>query len=108
VTGWSQTWGGLPPALPLRTELALTPFFAPAFKTSSGLGRSPWEVPFGMVDDEGMKLIDSLKGYGELPMDQVRDGGVKWIKESGKYPELDYFKQCVIIGDTQAKKKHDL
>ena len=76
----------------------------PPFGCCAGVvGRSPWEVPFGVVSEVGMRVIDRLySGYGELDMGKIQEGGNAWIKQTGRYDKLDYFGSCKVVDDLHA------
>ena len=37
-------------------------------------------------------------GYGQIDMGKIQKEGNSFLKGSGRYPLLDYFKQCSVVG----------
>ena len=62
------------------------------------VGASPWETPFGVVTEQGMRVLTQLySAYGELDMGKIQQGGNAWIRQTGRYEKLDYFTQCKVV-----------
>ncbi len=61
-------------------------------------------TPFGMVDGDGMKVVDMLYDqYGDsagMDQDAITKGGKKYIDT--KWPKLDMIKSATIVGATPA------
>eukprot|EP00937_MAST-01D_sp_MAST-1D-sp2_P005409 g5409.t1 len=66
---------------------------------SGSLGRSRWEVPFGVVPEKDMvRVVDKLySGYGEIDMQKIQERGNAFLQETpGRFGKLDYFRSCVV------------
>jgi len=66
---------------------------------ANGTPRAPWETPFGIIDEEGLKVIAEFGGTGDLKHlggNAPNLGlGYEALKES--HPDIDYLGKCVII-----------
>jgi len=73
-----------------------------AYEDLPGLGKSDWEVPFGIVT-EGRETIDAwYTGYGDMPpwgkgpeQGKIHNRGNQYIHE--EYPLTDFIKSCRIL-----------
>lgn len=67
---------------------------------ANGTPRAPWESPFGIVDEEGMKAITSMySGYGDFKRFGGNGPDLSAGYDSFKitHPKIDYLGKCKLI-----------
>jgi len=66
---------------------------------ANGTPRAPWETPFGIIDEEGLRVIGAFGGTGDLKMlgGNAPDlgKGYEALKES--HPDIDYLGKCTLV-----------
>lgn len=67
---------------------------------AAGLGKSPWETPFGEIVEGMENAVDKIYGgYGDKPdQGKLHSEGESYVREN--FPKMDWIKRCYVL-------KHD-
>jgi cyclophilin family peptidyl-prolyl cis-trans isomerase len=74
---------------------------------AAGLGKSPWETPFGEVI-EGMSNVDDIYGgYGDKPdQGKLHSLGKNYVEEN--FPKLDFINRCFVVNKAADSKQQQV
>jgi len=72
----------------------------------NGTPRAPWETPFGIIDEAGLKVIGQFGGTGDLGNMPDMSLGYEALKTSN--PDIDYLRQCNLVHAAPASLGRDM
>uniref|UniRef100_A0A7S2X6T1 PPIase cyclophilin-type domain-containing protein n=1 Tax=Lotharella oceanica TaxID=641309 RepID=A0A7S2X6T1_9EUKA len=66
---------------------------------ANGTPRAPWETPFGIIGEEGLRTIGAFGGVGDLAMlgGDAPDLGKGYEALKTSHPNIDYLGKCTLV-----------
>jgi MYXO-CTERM domain-containing protein len=68
--------------------------------TANGTPRAPWETPFGIIDEEGLRAVTSFyPEYGDFKSfgGNAPELGRKYESYKESHPLIDYLGECTLV-----------